>query len=275
MEKQKYYFIYQTTNKINGKIYIGKHETYDLNDGYLGSGKYLNRAIEKYGIKNFERKILFFCESEDEMNAKEKEIVNEEFVARKDTYNLKVGGDGGWDFVNDPNNNIVKGFQWINIHGLNHKSNQHLKNKHHLEIDPSYKKEFSKKLSIGLKRHKLNNPSWQKGMNNPMFGKKHSIKTKEKLSIANKGSKSLRFKTHWWKDPNDKSKSLAIKEGDPVPEGWIRGRWASDEQRKKNSISAKNRKWYHNPITHKTKYLKENSIEEQNYIMLGWIKGRK
>lgn len=103
MEKKKYYFIYQTTNKINGKIYVGKHETYDLNDGYLGSGKHLNHAIEKYGVENFERKILFFCESHDELNAKEAEIVNENFVAREDTYNLKVGGDGGWDFINDPN----------------------------------------------------------------------------------------------------------------------------------------------------------------------------
>lgn len=96
-----YYIIYQTTNKINGKIYVGKHKTNNLDDGYLGSGKYLNNAIAKYGVENFERKILFFCESEDEMNAKEKEIVNEDFVARNDTYNLKVGGEGGWDFVND------------------------------------------------------------------------------------------------------------------------------------------------------------------------------
>ena len=42
-----YYFIYETTNHENGKKYRGRHQTNDLNDGYLGSGTYLKKAIEK------------------------------------------------------------------------------------------------------------------------------------------------------------------------------------------------------------------------------------
>lgn len=42
--------IYQTTNLINGKIYIGQHEcSTDEFDGYFGSGMYLQRAIKKEG----------------------------------------------------------------------------------------------------------------------------------------------------------------------------------------------------------------------------------
>jgi hypothetical protein len=55
----KYYTIYKTTNLINGKIYIGKHETSDLNDTYMGSGKVLMNAIKKYGKDSFKKEILF------------------------------------------------------------------------------------------------------------------------------------------------------------------------------------------------------------------------
>jgi hypothetical protein len=37
------------------------------------------------------------------MYAKEAELVNEEFLITENTYNLKVGGYGGWDFVNSNN----------------------------------------------------------------------------------------------------------------------------------------------------------------------------
>ena len=44
-----FYLIYKTTNLINGKIYIGSHRTTDINDSYMGSGKYLLYALKKYG----------------------------------------------------------------------------------------------------------------------------------------------------------------------------------------------------------------------------------
>ena len=52
MNKKKYYLIYQVTNNVNGKIYIGIHETNDLEDDYMGSGKILNKAKEKYKDKH-------------------------------------------------------------------------------------------------------------------------------------------------------------------------------------------------------------------------------
>lgn len=74
---KKHYLVYKITNLVNGKIYIGKHETDNLDDGYLGSGKLLKRAIEKYGEENFQREILFECSSKAEMDAREAELVNE------------------------------------------------------------------------------------------------------------------------------------------------------------------------------------------------------
>jgi hypothetical protein len=95
-----FYTIYKITNTKDGKEYIGKHQTKDLDDGYMGSGKHLKRAIEKYGVENFRKEILHVFDTEDEMNAKEAKIVTEEYCARDDTYNLCPGGHGGWGYIN-------------------------------------------------------------------------------------------------------------------------------------------------------------------------------
>ena len=93
-----FYTIYKVTNIINNKIYIGKHQTLNPNDSYLGSGVALKKSISKHGKENFRKEVLFIFDSEQEMNLKEKELITEEFVARPDTYNLGVGGEGGAHF---------------------------------------------------------------------------------------------------------------------------------------------------------------------------------
>jgi len=89
------YIIYKTTNLINKKYYIGCHQTNNLNDGYLGSGKYLKRAIKKYGSENFKYEILHEVDTKEEMFNIEKTLVNKTLVENPQTYNLKIGGSGG------------------------------------------------------------------------------------------------------------------------------------------------------------------------------------
>ena len=101
--KKKYFYLYKITNKINGKYYIGVHETKNLDDGYMGSGKVLHEDYKKYGIENFEKEILEYFHSSKEMYQKEYEVVNEEFLELEETYNLICGGEGGWSHVHkDP-----------------------------------------------------------------------------------------------------------------------------------------------------------------------------
>lgn len=90
------YYIYKTTNLTNGKIYIGYHASDNIeSDKYLGSGKLLKRAVDKYSPENFKREILFEFNTQDEALEKEREIVNDEFIADKNTYNVCLGGSGG------------------------------------------------------------------------------------------------------------------------------------------------------------------------------------
>lgn len=88
----RYYTIYQLTNTLNGKIYIGCHVTENLDDGYMGSGTRLGYAKRKYGIAVFTKEILSVHESVREMLAEEARLVTKEFLARPDVYNLIPGG---------------------------------------------------------------------------------------------------------------------------------------------------------------------------------------
>lgn len=92
-----YYFTYQTKNLVTNKTYVGVHSTKKLNDGYLGSGDKLKKAILKYGKSNFKIEILCFFDSLQEAYEEEAFIVDRLWVNKKDNYNISVGGNRGPD----------------------------------------------------------------------------------------------------------------------------------------------------------------------------------
>jgi hypothetical protein len=91
----KKYFVYKAINIINNKCYIGKHETSNENDGYMGSGVALNAAIRKYGKANFNREILEYASSSEELNMLESKYITEDFLNSSNSYNCAPGGQGG------------------------------------------------------------------------------------------------------------------------------------------------------------------------------------
>lgn len=90
-----HYYLYEIRNNLNGKIYIGVHRAASMDDGYMGSGKFIRRAIQKHGVMNFTKTVLETFASPDEMYQRESEVVDSNFISRVDTYNFAVGGSGG------------------------------------------------------------------------------------------------------------------------------------------------------------------------------------
>lgn len=93
----KFYYIYKTTNLVNGKIYIGQRGcNIDINeDVYIGSGKYFKYAVNKYGKENFKKDILEEC-IKDNVNEREIFWINKFNTTNHEVgYNITKGGDGG------------------------------------------------------------------------------------------------------------------------------------------------------------------------------------
>ncbi len=85
-----YYIVYETTNMVNGKFYIGVHRV--NNSKYLGSGKALKCAINKYGRDKFMREVLHEFSNKRDAYKYESLVVNESMVNNKNCYNMTIGG---------------------------------------------------------------------------------------------------------------------------------------------------------------------------------------
>lgn len=215
-----YYTVYRTTNLVNGKIYIGAHKTDNLNDNYLGSRLALARAIDKYGEENFSRETLYKFSSANNMFNMEADLVNEDFVARLDTYNIKLGGRGGWDFVLNNNLHINKNNQG------GYKLHQKCLN------DPEFaKKIYSKRSEDLLKMHESgkmshlyfspSSPNQQKAIINS-----HTPAANAKREATFKKNQITRIKRKWIFNTQLKiTKQIKITELDSfLSLGWKLGR---------------------------------------------------
>lgn len=179
-----FYTVYKITNKINDKYYVGKHQTANLDDGYMGSGKLLKKAIAKYGIENFTKEILYIFETEDEMNTKEKELV----IVSEETYNLCDGGKGGWGYINKNNLNESAHFKKNDPKTIqcSKKAIEKLKS---LFANTEWSNSRSQKILLTKRKNGYKHKCKK--------GHKHSQETKTKMSISKKGTKNSQYGTCW------------------------------------------------------------------------------
>lgn len=209
-QRTKYFYIYKTTNLINGKYYIGRHCTYNLNDNYLGSGRRLRYSIKKYGENNFKKEILQFVKTFEELIERENQIVNAELVNDSMCMNLKVGGIGG-GFVNEEHRKKCSDAgnkQFVE----NLKNDEQLLNKF---------KELGSKNTT--KRHREGKVKYD-----TFTGRKHSEESIDKMKESHKGlqTKELnsQFGTCWIRNENENKKIKVEELNSYLEQGWIKGR---------------------------------------------------
>lgn len=172
------YTVYKTINTINGRSYIGVHKTENPDDSYRGSGKILRLAFKLYGKENFTKEVLFSFDSAAEAYLKEKELVNKEYLSRKDVYNVAPGGSVSPDW-NDPDRlNRQKDRKSF----LGHKHTEETKKK-------------IRKSSLGRKHSdevKKRIASSQVGRVSANKGKTNSVESNERRSISQKNVTKLK-----------------------------------------------------------------------------------
>lgn len=171
------YYIYLIVNKVNGKTYVGQRKSSKewYEDKYMGSGKRLKLAKQKYGIENFEKFLIQYCYSKEETNKAERFWIAEYRSRGKAEYNIADGGQGG---------NGIKGKHLSEEH--KRKIGEANKGKHRTDEQRRRISEARKgKYLIEETRRKISEKL--KGRVSPYKGKHHTEEQKRKMSEAQKG----------------------------------------------------------------------------------------
>ena len=215
------YIVYKTTCIINNKFYIGSHKTNDVNDGYIGSGIIFWRAVEKYGKENFKREVHTVFDNKKEMFDLEHELVAKE-KSNPLCYNIKEGGCGGFDFINE---NGLSGHRKGSEKAIQRKAEI-------LKEDPEY---FKKKQRDALKA----NSPWAKKLKEQgktskigkraFKGRKHTQEIKDKIgrkAIARNtvGARNSQYETYWINNEMEAKKIKKTELQSYLDNGWIKGR---------------------------------------------------
>jgi hypothetical protein len=93
-------FVYEITNTINGRMYIGKKlAKFKRSKAPLKGSDDLTMDIKRLGAENFKREILFYCKSKSELSYVEaREQFSRKVLETKDYYNghirVRVHGKG-------------------------------------------------------------------------------------------------------------------------------------------------------------------------------------
>ena len=152
------------------------------------------------------------------MYAKEAELVNEDFLAEANTYNLKKGGFGGFDYINRSKDDA-----YINIRRENGlKNNSATLPRNHPKWQPRYGEDnffFGKRTDTCFAVNK----ELQRLATIQAASPESNRKRKETYDKINHqvGTKNSQYGTIWITNDLENKK---IRKNEVIPEGWRQGR---------------------------------------------------
>jgi group I intron endonuclease len=207
-----YGYVYKTTNLLNGKIYIGRRMG-PFDRSYHGSGTILKRAVSLHGAHNFLTEALSWATDFKELCAMEIQHIRafRQSLPSHMIYNIADGGLGGNS-------------------GFHHSMETRLM----MSIDRAGEKNGMYGVHLS-------------GSLNPMWGKRHSEKTRKLISEAlakNHGESHGNFGKV--RSQETRNKISSSKTG--VPNFKLRGRSLTEEHKKRLSETAKTRTGERNPF---------------------------
>lgn len=188
------FYIYETTNLLDGCTYIGKHYQPDNApiDLYYGSGIRIMRAVKKYGRQNFKKVVLLHgLKTEEEANEAEVRLIAEARSRGKAEYNIALGGNGakGYRHSIEARRRMSekrKGYVWSEQ--ARQRLSATIKGR---PISEEQKKKISAKnkgKTSWLKGKKLQ-PEQVEFLRRINTGKRHSVETRRKLSEIQMGKR--------------------------------------------------------------------------------------
>jgi hypothetical protein len=220
-KQHTHHYIYKTTCNVTGRYYIGMHSTSNLEDGYIGSGRRLWLSINKHGKENHSVEILEWLPDRLSLKLREQELVNEILLKDEMCMNLQLGGGGGCTPEIQFKRSSAGG-----------KSSWNKNRERHMDYVKKGGK-ITKERKHGL--FSKNNPRTR--------GKITSDEHKKKIGIANsikqKGEKNSQYGTCWITKDHVNKKIKRDEINQFLVEGWIRGRFSSQEFAEKMKICAK------------------------------------
>ena len=248
-----YGYIYKTTNLINGKIYIGQKKSNKfLAEKYLGSGKRLREAIEKYGRENFKVELIEWIEFFELMDAREIYWISYYNATNKDIgYNISEGGNVNRTMVGE--NHPLFGLPVPSERVEKQRSTLKSKYDKGELVPPMLGKHHSEETKNKIKANHKHLKPW--------LGKHLSEEVKKKISHSKKGKKYGPLSDEVKKIRNEKRKNLP-----PYKH--------TEEDRLKMSLShrglQKNSIWVHNEFENKRIY----QDQLKDYLDNGYVLGR-